>query len=156
MKKILRLGGLLLVAVFLAMQFFQPERNLGEVTAAHLYRQTQVPPGVQRMLNNACMDCHSNQTNYEWYHCLAPVSWFIGNHITEGKQELNFSEWGNLSVIDRIGLLEDLNEEVKRGTMPLKSYSVIHHEARLSPAQIDSLAEWGRHYQEGLLLPVSE
>ncbi|MCW0482679.1 heme-binding domain-containing protein [Gaoshiqia sediminis] len=156
MKKILRLGGLLLVAVFLAMQFFQPERNSGEVTAAHLYRQTQVPPGVQRMLNNACMDCHSNQTNYDWYHRLALVSWLISQHITEGKQELNFSEWGSLSVIDRIGLLEDMSGEVKRGAMPLKSYSFIHHEARLSTAQVDSLAEWIRHYQEGLLLPVSE
>lgn len=156
MKKFIRLGGLLLVAVLLVIQFFQPKRNSGEVTAAHLYRQADVPPGMQRMLNNACMDCHSNQTNYEWYHRLAPVSWFIGNHITEGKQELNFSEWGRLSVSDRIGLLEDMNEEVKRGTMPLKSYSLIHKEARLSPAQVDSLTEWVSHYQEALLLPVSE
>ena len=54
-----------------------------------------VPDSVLHILKVACYDCHSNNTNYPWYSSLQPFALFINKHITEGKKELNFDEFGN-------------------------------------------------------------
>src|SRR4051812_47792921 len=43
----------------------------------------------------ACFDCHSNQTHTESWEDIAPLSWWITNHVDEGRDKLNFSEWGS-------------------------------------------------------------
>src|SRR5690606_38573538 len=53
------------------------------------------PPAVRKILIKACYDCHSNETVYPDYAYVAPVSWSIKNHISEGREHLNLSEWGN-------------------------------------------------------------
>ena len=50
-------------------------------------------PRTRQLAVAACFDCHSNQTRSFWYEKVAPVKWWIGNHVSEGRQSLNFSEW---------------------------------------------------------------
>lgn len=147
MKKIGRSLIIFLPIVIVILQFFQPLKNEGEVTPSHLYLTARVPEPIQSTLNNACMDCHSNHTSYQWYHRISPISWYVSHHITEGKGELNFSDWGAMTAIDQISALEDIRKEVEAGKMPLKSYQLIHKDARLSQAQTDSLVSWIRNYQ---------
>ncbi|WP_372776028.1 heme-binding domain-containing protein [Mangrovibacterium sp.] len=156
MKRFLKPVSIFAVVVLVAIQFVQPAKNLGEPTENHLFRQSEIPINVQTVLQNACLDCHSDYTNYKWYHQAAPVSWFVANHIREGKRELNFSTWESISAIDQVSLLEDMKKEVEEGEMPLKSYTLVHHEARLSAAQKDSLYDWIVAYQELLLLKAFE
>jgi len=142
MKTYLFRFGIGLMVVFLTAQVFQPEKNDGVISPSHLYQSAKVPGRVQHILSSSCLDCHSDNTKYVWYHHISPVSWFISGHIREGKGELNFSTWNSLSVIDKLGALEDIREEVEKGKMPLKSYLFMHPEAKLSQADRDSLFAW--------------
>lgn len=54
----------------------------------------KTPQDVRSLLKNACYDCHSNETVYPNYAYIAPISWAVKDHINEGREYLNFSEWG--------------------------------------------------------------
>lgn len=154
MKKFFRITFIVLLAVLVVIQFFRPEKNQGEITGMHLFEQDQVPDDIKILLKNACLDCHSNQTTYLWYHHISPVSWLINNHITEGKSELNLSEWGNMEPLDQIGALEKMSREIKSGEMPLKSYVLIHSKAKLSDEQKEQFYSWAENLSEELLLKM--
>ncbi len=117
----------------------------------HIINETSIADTVKNMLSVSCFDCHSNQTNYHWYHKISPVSWIINGHINEGKEELNFSNWKSMDVYDKIAILDEICEEVKDKKMPLKAYSLIHNEAKLSEEQIKTLCDWTSQYSELLL-----
>lgn len=152
MRKIIKLLFLFFLAVFIIIQFFQPEKNLGGITSDHIFEQENLPPEIKTILSNSCLDCHSNQTNYLWYHKIAPVSWFINSHIEDGKKELNFSNWGQMDVFDQIGTLDKIRSEIEDKEMPLESYTLIHKKARLSDEQISIIATWIDQFSEELLL----
>jgi len=154
MKKIFRITLLIFIAAFVIIQFFQPEKNRGEITTAHLFEQGLVDEKMKTLLKNACLDCHSNQTTYLWYHRIAPVSWIINNHITEGKAELNLSEWGNWEPLDQIGALDKMADEVKSGEMPLKPYVLMHPKAKLTEEQKEQFFAWAEKQSEELLLKL--
>jgi hypothetical protein len=154
MKKNFRITLLTFIAAFVIIQFFQPEKNRGEITTAHLFEQGLVDEKMKTLLKNACLDCHSNQTTYLWYHRIAPVSWIINNHITEGKAELNLSEWGNWEPLDQIGALDKMADEVKSGEMPLKPYVLMHPKAKLTEEQKEQFFAWAEKQSEELLLKL--
>lgn len=151
MGKIVRFVGIVLAVGFIAMQFFQPEKNSEVTTKNHIFNAEQVPPNIQTLLKSACFDCHSNYTNYLWYHQIAPVSWMVNKHIKNGKKELNFSVWGKMDVFEKITKLEEACQETERKTMPLKSYRNIHADARLTDEQIAELCNWSTKLSEELL-----
>lgn len=142
MRRVLKIVVIIIIIAFVAIQFFQPEKNMGESSANHIFQTEQIPEGVKLSLKNACMDCHSNQTNYLWYHKLSPVSWMVDKHIKEGKKELNFSEWGEQDAYDKFGAFEDISKEVERKTMPIKSYTFMHKNARFSEDERTAFVEW--------------
>lgn len=137
--RVLILAGLVFIMV---IQFFQPERNSSEDFSNHLFKTENIPENIKVIFQNACLDCHSNQTNYLWYHKMAPVSWMIDKHIQEGKDELNLSDWGQFDIFDKIGTLEEICQEVERNKMPLKSYEAIHKKAKLTEKQKAELCAW--------------
>ena len=151
MRKKVRIIVFSLLIIFVVIQFFQPKKNLGEISSDHILSQEKIPAHVQTILKNACMDCHSNHTNYLWYHQIAPVSWLVRYDIVEGKDHLNFSDWGKLDVFDKIGDLDDLSKAVKEGEMPIELYSMMHKKARLSEAQRDTLVAWSKSLSEDLI-----
>jgi hypothetical protein len=154
MKKFIRIALLPMIAVFVIIQFFQPEKNRGEMTEAHLLEQGVVDDELKTVLKNSCLDCHTNQTKYLWYHHIAPVSWMINNHITNGKSELNLSEWGNWEPLDQIGALDKMTDEIKSGEMPLKPYVLMHPKAKLTEEQKEQFYTWADKLGEELLLKL--
>lgn len=153
MQKLLRFIILLLLAIFVVIQFFQPKKNLGEITSNHIFEQEKIQEEIKTVLESACLDCHSNQTNYLWYHKISPVSLMVNKHVVKGKKELNFSEWGQMDVFDKIGALEEICEEVEDGKMPIKAYVKMHKKADLSKEQIAALCAWTEKLSEELLKP---
>jgi len=144
MKKLpLKKIGLGLLVILVILQFFQIDKTNPESDPAKdLIAMTSPSEDVKLILEKACYDCHSNQTEYPWYTSVAPVSWWIKDHIDHGKGHLNFSEWGDYSVKKQDHKLEELIEEVEEGEMPLDSYTWVHGDARLSDAQKKSLMDW--------------
>ncbi len=134
---------LLLIVVLIVLQFFQPEKNQGSITPEiDLIGVAAVPDSLAAILINSCYDCHSNHTEYPWYSRISPVSWYLYKHVRDGKEDLNLSEFGNLSKAEKIGALSDLYDAIEAGTMPLQSYLLIHSEARMSQKEIDAFLDW--------------
>lgn len=138
-KKIL----IALAVVFIVIQFIPSgiPKNIPEDENS-IANSNLVSAPVKEQIKKSCFDCHSNQVQYPWYSKLAPSSWLLANHIREGKSHLNFSEWEAYSNREKIGLLEDIKDEVVSGKMPLKSYLLIHRDAKLNPEDISALIKW--------------
>lgn len=130
------------IIIFIVIQFFQPEKNQSSDSENLILKHEQIPDSVQQILKNACFDCHTNNTKYLWYHRIMPVSWMINKHIIEGKDELNFSEWGKLDNYDKIGALEDMRQELEQKTMPIKQYVWMHKEANLTDIDRAAIIAW--------------
>lgn len=132
-----------LVIVLVILQFIRPEGNISTTTSANDIRVTHaVPANVLSVLKRACYDCHSNNTNYPWYTNIQPVGWWMQHHVNEGKEELNFSEFGTYSAKKAAHKLEETAEMVEEKEMPLESYIWIHKDAKLSADEIKLVADW--------------
>lgn len=138
---------LLLIGI-IAIQFFPAEKNQNPVDpqmqVQHLY---STPDTVQAILTAACLDCHSNTTQYPWYTHIQPVGWWMADHVKEGKRHLNFDEFGTYSKKKQAHKMEEVVEMIEKGAMPLKPYPTLHKGARLSDVQKQELIAWARDVQ---------
>ena len=100
-------------------------------------------PQTRELAVRACFDCHSNDTTWPWYSNIAPISWLVQRDVDEGRQRLNFSDWGNArSDRGREGReLEEMGEVILEGEMPPPIFLITHSEARLSQAEKQALAD---------------
>lgn len=131
------------LAALAVIQFVRPERNEGSVyTATHMSKAVDMPQDAQNILDKACNDCHSNSTRYPWYYNTQPLAWWLAHHVEEGKEELNFSEFGSYKLKRQLHKLEEIAEMVKEGEMPMKSYTLMHGEAMLSAEEKQTLINW--------------
>lgn len=130
--------------VFLAViQLIRPKKNRNAIEPQNqISAVIDVPQPVQAIFKRACNDCHSNQTNYTWYHEIAPMSWLVANHIKEGKKHLNFDEFAQYKARQRDHALQETLEVVEKGKMPMKGYVVFHPEAKLSQDDIQTIKSW--------------
>ena len=143
MKRGTKLALLLLIVVLIVLQFFQPEKNRGSITQeSDLIVVASVPDSLAKILIASCYDCHSNHTEYPWYSRISPVSWWLCKHVRDGKEDLNLSEFGNLSKAEKIGALSDIYDALEAGTMPLQSYMFIHRDVRVSQEEVEALLDW--------------
>jgi len=99
-----------------------------------------VNPQVGAILDRSCQDCHSNHTNWPWYSHIAPVSWIVSKHVSEGREMLDFSEWTNQPGAESERML--ICDAVSSGSMPLASYTMIHRKARLSKVDVKLICDW--------------
>lgn len=118
--------------VLLGMQLFRPDRTNPSSDPALAFESVEKPsPELSAVLNRACMNCHSYQTTWPWYSALAPASWLVASDVNEGREHLNFSEWGKLPPEKRAHALEEICEEARVGNMPPQLYRLLHPEAKL-------------------------
>lgn len=131
------------VGLFVIAQFIRPARtNPGADQSLALESHMQVEPKLAAILDRSCMDCHSNNTRWPWYAHVAPVSWFVIDHVNHGRSHLNFSEWGNYDASEQKDLLAEICKEVKSGSMPLSSYTPMHPGSKLSNEDIETICNW--------------
>ncbi len=141
--KIVKKIAIALLVILIGMQFYRPEKNQAEGDYVAAFEAEAEPSAeVKQILRSACYDCHSANTEYPWYNNVAPVSYWLADHIKDGKKHLNFSDWENYTVEKKDHKLEEVVEEVKKGEMPLKEYTWTHGDARLTQDQIIALVTW--------------
>jgi hypothetical protein len=94
-------------------------------------------PRTRQLAKLACFDCHSNETHTYWWEDVAPVSWWITNHVDEGRKKLNFSEWGSG------GRSDDAIETIRNDSMPPSYYTWLglHSGAKLSAKEKQELID---------------
>lgn len=142
-KKILKRVFQILLVVFIIIQFFRPQKNQAEgISPNDITKLYAVPQDVQLILKTSCYDCHSNNTIYPWYSNVQPFAWWLKKHIDDGKKHLNFSEFASYPIRRQYKKMEETNEEVKEGKMPLNSYLWVHKDAILNDQQKLAIANW--------------
>jgi len=138
MKKVL-LG---ILVVFILIQMIRPTKNDSRNDINHISTVIAVPNEVQEIFKTSCNDCHSNNTIYPWYSEVAPVSWYLAQHINEGKEHMNLSEWTVYNKNQQDHILKDFEEVLETHEMPLKSYLIIHKDAEMTNEQYEVLMNW--------------
>src|ERR1700733_7872403 len=140
MKKKLKWVLIGAIIVFTGLQFFSPP-HINPPVKTDFIASTTPPPSVAASIRAACYDCHSDETEWPLYSRIAPVSWLIASDVTEGRKHLNLSEWP-ADPARAAKKLDRINEEVDYREMPLKKYTLIHADARLSEAQRKEVLDW--------------
>ncbi len=126
-----------LVVLLLLFQFLPVHRSNPAVQA-----DLQAEPEVKAVFKRACYDCHSHETAWPWYSRIAPASWMIAHHVKEGREYLNFSIWETLDPESRRHAGAEIRKEVEKGKMPLKPYTLLHPQAKLSESDMRLIYAW--------------
>jgi len=138
-----------IILILIVIQFFRIDKTNPKIDISKDFININQPSTeVAADIKSACYDCHSNETVYPWYTNIAPVSWWIKDHINEGRDELNFSEWGNFTFKRKNHKLKKIVEEVNDGDMPLETYTWIHSKSRLSKEQRQNLVDWVKQLKQ--------
>jgi hypothetical protein len=95
-------------------------------------------PRTRELAAVACYSCHSNETKVMPFERVAPIQWYIANHVKEGRGALNFSEWHTSA-----------GEEARKAAdavgdgMPPSYYTYfgLHKESKLTPAELQDLID---------------
>lgn len=143
---------LALILIFIGIQFIRPAKNISADNTYHISTKYAISSEVDAILQNACYDCHSNKTQYPWYAEIQPTAWWLSNHVNEGKEHLNYSEFTNRKVAIQYHKLEETIEMVKEKEMPLASYTYLglHPKAKLSEAQRELLINWAGNIMDSM------
>ncbi|MEW4925209.1 heme-binding domain-containing protein [Algibacter sp. 2305UL17-15] len=146
MKIIKKILVALLIALVL-IQFYRPEKNNAEYRdVAAFEAETKPSKEIVSVLENNCYDCHSNKTEYPWYAEVAPVSFWLHDHIEEGNEHFNVSKWETYTDKKKDHKLDELIEEVEEGEMPLDSYTWLH--GSITEAEKEALISWAKKARE--------
>ncbi len=94
-------------------------------------------PQTRALAQRACFDCHSNETVWPVYARIAPISWLVTWDTLNGRQHLNFSEWG----VRRSEGGNNTARVIQSGSMPPAYYLTQHPDANLSAGEKQQLIQ---------------
>ena len=139
------------LVLLIGAQFVPVDRtNPATRPEASLLNQKTTSPAVRAILERSCRDCHSNDTRWPWYSRVAPISWFLLNHVNGGRDRLNYSRWTSYESDDQDKFLNGMCTLTRKGRMPVSSYLWIHRDAKLSDADIKTLCAWSDKMRDTL------
>jgi hypothetical protein len=132
-----------LIAGALAIQLARPARtNPPTDPARTMMSIAPVTPEANAVLERACRDCHSNDTRWPWYSNVAPISWFVIDHVNHGRRHFNYSDWAQYDGDQVSRILKNTCAMTRKGEMPIASYMWIHSEASITDRDIVALCDW--------------
>jgi len=141
MKKKLYFSLAILLVILVVIQFI-PSKLPPNSSVPENIQVQNASKEVMTILKTSCFDCHSNQTDYRWYAHVKPVSWLIARDVSKGREALNFSEWNTYNKRKLIRKLGDIKEQITKKEMPMKIYTLMHPDTKLSPAQMLLITDW--------------
>jgi len=140
MKKRLKWIPAVALVGFALLQLTNPSHTNPPVKSDFI-AATSPPASVAASFRAACYDCHSHETKWPWYSRIAPVSSLIASDVNEGRKHLDFSDWpaDSAAVAKK---LDRINEVLDYREMPLKKYTLLHADARLTETQRKEIMDW--------------
>ncbi|WP_298117442.1 heme-binding domain-containing protein [Flavobacterium sp.] len=153
MKSKFKKVGIALFLVLIAIQFYQPalNHNSEQDYTDDFLVTTNAPNNISKLIQASCYDCHSNNSKYLWYDYIQPARMFVETHITNGKKELNFNEFGSYSNRKQQSKLEAISKQIISSEMPLSSYTILHRDAVLNETQKQEIITWFNSIKENSL-----
>jgi hypothetical protein len=134
-----------LAAIIVAGSLIHPFGNpsSGGVKTAIL-SGAEIDPETLKLIQRACQNCHSLNTELPLYGRIAPISWLMARDIQQARLHMNLSRWQEYSPEDRLVLLSAIGSAVKNREMPFQRYLILHSEARLSNQEREQVYRWSR------------
>lgn len=136
LRKLASSGLVAAVAVFLVAQVVPYGRDHSNppVTGEPAW----ATPETRDLMVRACFDCHSNEVTWPWYSNIAPASWATVDHVNEGRDAVNYSEWDRPQDEG-----DETLKEIKKGSMPPPHYTLfgLHSDAKLTTEEMSTLLE---------------
>ena len=111
--------------------------------------EIDAPREILAILKRSCYDCHSSSVDYPWYDKIAPVSWFVKNHVKNGRKVINFSRWKEYSPEKRAEVIRKLPKSLTI-RMPMPSYLWLHQDAALSDNDKRIVRRWANDLKKNL------
>jgi len=143
-RRVLRWTLLAILLACIAIQFVPVDRSNPPVRA-----DLAEDGELEATLRQSCYDCHSNETTWPWYAYVAPVSWYVAHDVEEGREHLNFSNWGEMPADEQAEMAHEAWEEVEEGEMPLGEYLWTHGDAELNDADRAAIRGWAQSHPGG-------
>ena len=103
-----------------------------------------IDPETLGLIQRACQNCHSLNTEIPFYGHIAPMSWMMERDVQQARLHMNLSRWQEYSPEDRTLLLSKMGSAVRNRVMPLPRYLLLHSEARLSAEEREQIYQWTR------------
>jgi cytochrome c len=118
----------------------EPAKGLGT-----LLQGANIPADAKAVLVTKCADCHSSETRWPAYARVAPGSWLIERDIVEARKKMDMSRWEEMPADKQEVLTAKIFEEAKSGDMPPLQYRLLHWDAKLSKADVQTLSMLGKN-----------
>ena len=117
----------------------EPAEGLGT-----LLQGAKMPAEARAVLVTKCADCHSSETRWPVYARVAPGSWLIESDIVEARKKMDLSRWEEMPADKQQVLMAKIFQEAKSGDMPPLQYRLLHWDAKLSKADVQTLSMLGK------------
>ena len=137
----------LTVAAVVALGYVHPFGNPRVESAkglGTLLEGATMPADAKAVLVNKCADCHSSETRWPVYARIAPGSWLIERDIVEARKKMDLSHWEQMPADKQQVLTAKIFKEAKSGEMPPLQYRLLHWNAKLSKADVQTLSMLGK------------
>jgi hypothetical protein len=116
--------------------------DVSDRTGAPLLPGAEIAPSVSDVFNHACVDCHSEKTQWPWYSNWAPASWLIEGDVKRARSRLNLSRWDSVDMAEQRALLTAIATVIENHEMPPHRYVILHPQAKLSEDDSVQVIEW--------------
>jgi cytochrome c len=108
-----------------------------------LLQGAKMPAETRAILVNKCADCHSSETRWPVYARIAPGSWLIERDIVEARKKMDLSQWEQMPLETQGVMMAKIVQQAKRGDMPPLQYRLLHWDAKLSKADVQTISMLG-------------
>jgi hypothetical protein len=107
--------------------------------------EIRAPKEIMTMLRTSCYGCHSYQTKIPWYGHISPVSLEVKSHIKNGREAVNFQEWGTYDHAKQQKIYEGITKTINF-RMPMPMYLTVHKEAKLNKEEREEIKQWAQSH----------
>src|SRR5579863_6211270 len=83
---------------------------------------SKVPVPVRTILQRACQDCHSANTDWPWYSRIPPISRQIHNDVEKGRAFMDLTKWNDYTESERRGFTAAIGAAIQNHLMPPPKY----------------------------------
>jgi hypothetical protein len=154
LKKVLVAVGAAAIVALVGGSLIHPFGTPGlPASSQTILGEAQIDPETLAIVQRACRNCHSQQTEWPWYSHVAPVSWLLARDVQQARLHMNLSQWQDYSADDRLRLLSEIGSAVRNREMPVQRYVLLHPEARLTDIERQQIYRWTRTERSRLVAP---
>ena len=124
MKKYIVLSVFAAVTMIVAFMLVLPQSTIGARQAEKTAAGVIIPDSVMKIIQNACMDCHSDDGS------------------SMARSHVNFSKWSTYDAEKQVKKANQICKELKSQGMPPKKWRGNNPDRVPSPTQIATVCNW--------------